>query len=463
MIDFRRAPATQAGQIIIVAMTFSLVVLILVGSMISYALIQVSHQRQAMGRVQGLNIAEAGIERALWGLNNIAGFNGETDVNYGGGVYTSRLTNLSGSSKLITVEVYVPNAANPKAKRVVQVTANVGTTNVSFNYGVQVGIGGLEMNNSARVIGNVYSGGNIIGTNTARIQGTAIVATPNGVIDGMDIDDDSWSHTIRNGSTVGGNANHAVLQNTNVTGNVTADSISNCTIGGDATYDIRSGCNVSGSVTTPNPTPFTPAAPVDFPITQAQIDAWQQEAESGGTLGTQNYWTGSQTLGPKKINGDLILSNDARLTVTGTLWVTGQIRLTNTSIMRLSNSYGPLSGVVISGTQGHTTNGNIEISNSAQALGSGTAGSYIMLLSQRANLTTPAIRTSNSGISAILYAATGMVEINNTAALKEITAGKLRITNTASVTYETGLANANFSSGPGGAWEIQDQSWQLLQ
>ena len=63
----------------------------------------------------------------------------------------------------------------------------------------------------------------------------------------------------------------------------------------------------------------------------------------------------------------------------------------------------------------------------------------------------------------ILYAADGVVEVSNNAALKEITANKIHLSNGASVTYESGLASPLFSSGPGGGWEIQDQSWQLLQ
>src|SRR3989338_195957 len=120
--------------------------------------------------------------------------------------------------------------------------------------------------NTAKIIGNVYSSGNIIGTNSARIQGMTIASGPTGVIDGMDIDGDAWSRTIRGNSTVGGNATHAVLQNTTVTGNVVADSISNCTIGGTAKYDTKSNCTVNGAATIPNPDAFVPADVLSLPI-----------------------------------------------------------------------------------------------------------------------------------------------------------------------------------------------------
>ncbi|HYC79852.1 MAG TPA: hypothetical protein VEC17_02405, partial [Candidatus Binatia bacterium] len=284
-----------------------------------------------------------------------------------------------------------------------------------------------------------------------------------GIIEGMDIDNNSWSHTIRGGSNVLGNATHSVIQNTNVTGNVVADSISNCSIGGSATYDTRSSCTVSGAVTTPNPNTFTAPAVLPLPIDETQIDAWEAEASAGGTIGTQSFNSGTRTLGPVKINGDLILTNDAQVIITGTIWVTGNITLSQTSIIRLSSGYGGLSGVIIAGVDESPTTGTITIGQSTQALGSGTAGSYLMLLSQKEGVATIAISTSQSSGSAILYAGEGMIEVSQSGSLKEITAEKLRITNSATVTYETGLANTNFTSGPGGGWEIQDQTWQLLQ
>ena len=61
----------------------------------------------------------------------------------------------------------------------------------------------------------------------------------------------------------------------------------------------------------------------------------------------------------------------------------------------------------------------------------------------------------------IVYAGEGEIEIDNSAALKEVTANKLKITNSATVTYESGLANNNFFSGPSGSWTVQ--SWGETQ
>lgn len=461
-MSLSRIKDRQSGQMIITVVIFALIIMVAVSSLVGYAMLQIQAQRQAVGRTLGLSIAEAAVESAIWKLNNQPGYNGESGTGYNGGVYNITLTTL-GNSKIIRAEAFVPDAAAPKAKRVVQVTATTGTTNYAFNYGVQVGDGGLEMSNSSRVIGNVYSNGNIVGTNSARISGTAIVAGPAGIIDGMDVDENSWAYRIQNNSAVGGNATHAILQNTSVGGNVVADSIASCSVGGNATYDTRSSCSVGGSATTPNPNPFVPAEVLPLPISEAQIDLWEQEAAAGGVVSTQSYSSGSRTLGPKKINGNLILNNTAEVVVTGTLWVTGEIRLSNSAILRLDPSFGAAGGVVLAGIDESSANGYIEINNSAQTLGSGTAGSYLLLLSQREGLGSTAIAQTNGSGSAILYAGEGLIALTNSSAMKEITARKLRISNSATVTYESGLANAQFTSGPAGGWEVLFGTWQLLQ
>src|SRR3990167_5802233 len=262
---------------------------------------------------QSYFLAEASVEDVVYRLqtgkpveaNEVLSLNGST-------VTTVTTDTAEGKQIVATGEV-------KETVRKVKVNLILGT-GIAFHYGVQIGQGGLEMSNSSKVIGNAYSNGNIIGTNSARIQGTAIASGPTGIIDGMDIDGDAWSHTIRGISTVGGKATHAVLQNTTVTGNVVADSISSCTIGGTAKYDTRSSCAVTGAITTPNPDVFVPATILPLPISEAQIDVWESEAEVGGVVGDQIYSSGTRNLCPKKINGDLILSNTAEIVVTGTLW-----------------------------------------------------------------------------------------------------------------------------------------------
>ena len=450
------------GSILLLALIVSASVVTATVGFFNYYASAVQAERFSLAAAQARSLAEAGIDKAVYELNQSSNYSGENETPLGNGVFSVSVASIDSNTKRVTVTGSVPNSVRPTATKVVQATIGIDASVVSFNYGVQIGQGGLEMSNSSKIIGNVYAGGNIIGTNSARIQGDAIVSGPAGIIEGMVIDGNAWSHTIKGDSTVGGNANHSVLQNTTVTGAVVADAISNCTIGGTAKYDTRSSCTVSGIATTPNPDAFIPAEALPLPISEAQIDAWEAEAVIGGTEGSQTFSSGTRSLGPMKINGNLTLSGSAELVVTGILWVTGEIKLSNTSVLRLDASYGNSNGVVMAGVDESASAGYIEISNSAQVLGSGVAGSHLMLLSQR-EMGSDAIKTSNNSVTAILYAGEGQIEISNSADLKEVTAHKLKITNNSTVTYESGLQNASFSNGPGGSWAVVPGTYAITR
>lgn len=451
----------ESGQIIILGLIFMTVVTASVGALVGYAGVQIRSHRQAVARSQGLGIAEAGVEAAIWKLNHQVGYAGESNTSFGDGVYSITITNLSGSQKLIRSDSYVPNASNPRGKRSVQVTATIGTENIGFNYGVQAGTGGFTMDENATLQGNVYANGDILGANGSRVNGDAIVAGPTGKIMKMLVSGNSWSHFIED-STVGGSANHYSLNNTNVTGNVSASSIANCNIGGTASYDSRFACSISGATTTPNTNIPTDPDIEPLPIQDAQINDWEQEAEQGGVLGSQVV-SGTVSLGPKKISGDLTVNNGSTLIVTGTLWVTGKVTMVNNAIVKLDPVFGSMSGVIVVGVEGSSSAGLIDLSNNVQVLGSGTSGSYLMLLSQMDSCSSTSINVQNNVTGAIFYAGLSQIDVSNNGGAKELTACKIFLDNNSTITYESGLANANFSSGPGGGWQVADQTWQLLQ
>ena len=157
------------------------------------------------------------------------------------------------------------------------------------------------------------------------------------------------------------------------------------------------------------------------------------------------------------------IKNTAVVTLTGTLWVSGDLTIQNSAVVGLNSSYGDASGLVlVDDPLNRSSKSILDVKNSAEIKGSGTPGSYIMLVSRNNsaenNGDTDAIEVQNTSSAPIYYAPHGSIEIRNSAALKEVTAYKLEITNSATVTYETGLANINFSSGPSGGWSID--SWK---
>lgn len=242
-----------------------------------------------------------------------------------------------------------------------------------------------------------------------------LTATINGIAVGTGGVGDAWANTITGGSVTG---------------------TKYCQVG--------TGCNTSRG----------DPPPTNFPISDANIATWKDDAEAGGTYsGTYTAVGTTGMLGPRKITGDLVVNNGAILTVTGTLWVQGNITLNNGGKIKLASSYGSDDGVIV-------TDGRVSINNNATFENSGTSGSYIMVVTTSdcpssvscggAN----AIDVNNNAEAVILNAQQGTINLNNNAALIEATAEKLVLSNNATVTYQSGLADLNFSSGPSGSWSV---------
>jgi len=194
----------------------------------------------------------------------------------------------------------------------------------------------------------------------------------------------------------------------------------------------------------------------ELPISAGIIQDWKDVAAAGGVCappvcdvsGNYKLTNGaSGSLGPIKINGNLELDNNATLTVTGTLWVLGEITFSNNCTVRLSPGYGALSGVIL-------TNSKVTISNNCVFEGSGQAGSYILLLTDKSSPTEEVMAISNNSTGVIYYASNGTIEFSNNATAKEATAYGIELENNATITYESGLSNISFSSGPGAGYDI---------
>ena len=54
------------------------------------------------------------------------------------------------------------------------------------------------MSNSAEVIGNVFSNGPIVGSNSNIVRGDVVSAGPSGLVDGVRATSSVYAHTIRN-------------------------------------------------------------------------------------------------------------------------------------------------------------------------------------------------------------------------------------------------------------------------
>lgn len=262
----------------------------------------------------------------------------------------------------------------------------------------------------------------------------------------------NWSASNASWASAGGDFNFKIwlggvitkLTDVTVEGNAHANTIEDSTIHGDAYYQSLTDTVVTGTLHAGSPDP----GPIDFPVSDAQIDDWKDAAAAGGTIvGDYRPADGSSvTLGPTVITGDLLLNNGQTLTVTGTIHVLGNIDIDNNAQVRLDAGYGTYSGVIIA-------DGTVHVKNNAVFQGAGP-GSYVMIITTAAGggHHGGAVDFHNNATGLIMYAPNGLIYLHNNVQVTELTGHSIHLSQGAVLQYEQGLESAVFSSGPAGAW-----------
>ncbi|MDP3056930.1 MAG: hypothetical protein Q8N37_00185 [bacterium] len=264
---------------------------------------------------------------------------------------------------------------------------------------------------------------------------------------------------------VGGNAYANTIKDSTIVGEAFYQTIINSTVGGAACMNAK--CH-------PGSVDYSIAA---MPISDSNIADWKATASAGidlrslcnatGTvLNPITLDTGYMDCGPSGFQGD------GHMILNGTVWVKGNITFGTNTRVKLSVAYGTRSGVLIADST-DPAKGKITIGNNSPICGTQgytaanppecnpSNGTYILVLSTHAGYADNAITIANNSNGAIYYAHNGLAQVSNGANIKEVTAKKLLLKQNAIVTYEQGLANANFSNGPGAGWEIN--SWNETQ
>jgi len=252
------------------------------------------------------------------------------------------------------------------------------------------------------------------------------------------------------------------LDSVNIGGDAHANTISNATVTGDAYYQSIFNSTVSGSAC-PNSAchPGSDDPPVQpFPVSDGNIVQWEQEAENGVVVFNDLNITADTTIGPEKIVGNLTVGNGATVTLNGPVWVKGNILFDTNAAIQLNPDFGDGSTVIIADDPDNpTVNGQITIQNNANFLGTSSTASFIMLLSNYEGAG-HAIEVTNNTQAAIFYAHKGSIYLANNVNLKEVTGHTIIMSQNATINYESGLANASFTSGPGASWKILSKSWR---
>ena len=415
----KRKINNQSGAAMLTAVVFFLFIsLAIIGGLVTPSVREFRNANNLIKSRQSFFLSESGLEDAYFRLKNAISIESSTSITLNSDVATTDITDSDYNEKKITT---LGDVSFRQRKNELILSTGTG---ISFNYGIQSGAGGFIIGN-ATVNGNVYSNGNIIGNNGAIITGSAFAAGISSVIDNIDVGEDEvgdgWAHIV-------------------------TDS----TIAGNLYCQTGSGNNISCDTSRADP------SVVDMPITQLMIDQWKLDSEEGETIAGNFTVSSPATLGPAKITGNLAIN--ANLTITGTVYVMGNITTNNGAHISLSSSYGSAGGIII-------VDGRVVLSNNVQFFGSGGEESYVLLIStsdcpnQCSGLN--AIEILNNVGAIIINAQYGTVHIENNVNLNEVVGEQIVIDNNAEVNYVSGLANASFISGPSGGWNVK--SWKEIE
>lgn len=446
------------GQVLLLSMVLVLFVFLGAGSLLTFSFERVLTEQRLSRIEDARQVAEAGLDKAIFEINaQGSSYSGET-FTIGPGTTIITITNNDDGSKTLTS---VATVQDQTLTARVKVSSSPTTDHASFFYAIQVGSGGIKFKNNATVIGNVVSDGSLEGANGASIsQSTSVSGTGNS-ISNLTIGTDAYVHTLT-GSVVGQDARTIGITESTIGRDAYAASINKSTIGRDAYANSITRSSVGGN--TYSGSGITPPTPVPFPLTDEQMDSWETDAAAGGTV--PSYTLGnnqSATLGPIKVDGDLVIDNGATLTITGTIWVTGTITIENGATLQLDPGYGATSGIIVASNPNQpSSKGKVVIENNVTVNGSGEPTSNILVLSRLEGTSDVAIDAANNSSSMTLYAPLGKVVVHNNFIINSVTAYQLELQNNAQIVYNSGIASSEFAAGPGGAWQILSGTVEIL-
>ncbi len=417
----RKKINNQSGAAMLIVIVFFLFIsLAIIAGLVSPSIREFKDANVSLNSKESFFLSESGSEDAYYRLIKNKPIGGSETITLNSNSVTTTITSIGSNQKQISSTGSV--SAYQRKTNLVLTTV----PGLSFNYGIQIGTGGVYLNSGA-INGNVYASGPITASSSGGnlISGTAISSGINGLISGYN----QW--TQFHIGTVSGTAQAHTVNNVSSTGLIYCQN---------GTGNNKS-CTAQSDPVAAN-----------LPVADSNITGWKNDATTGGInngdLNVGTYPTQNVTMGPKKIVGNLNVYGGGVLTVSGTLWVTGNINLTSGSQIKLISSYGANDGVIVA-------DGNILINGGSFATGSGTAGSYIMLLTTSSS--TSAVSINGGSGATIIYAPNGTVDVNGGATLKEVVGNRMTIEGGSSITYESGLINTSFSSGPSGSWSVN--SW----
>ena len=432
-VPFNRSQSRGAALLIVTIffMLGSLIAILGVGRTAYY---DVLRSRTLLESTQAYYVTEAGVEDVVYRLRKgkTVSASGIETLSFAGSTATTTIT-----PGFDTVAVDTQSSLH-SLYRANHVVLGIGG-GASFSFGLQSSTGGISMANSSAVVGNIYSNGTVTGAGSNMVYGDVVSAGASGLVTGV----------------------HA-------TGSAYAHSIVGATIDKDAYYQSKIGSIILG--TSFPGSPDQSAKPL--PITDATISDWETAAEAGGVVSSPCPYVINTniSLGPKKITCDVVIDKSStNLTLTGPVWITGNLDTKSGPNILVDSSHpGASATIIVDNPADRLTSSKMTLDQSTGFVAT-TTGTYVLMVSgnNSSELGGPEVaisagnKTTFGQREVIYYAPHGKLNASNSVKLRGATAYAIALSQSASVEYQTGMMSLLFTGGPSGGYIIN--SWKEVQ
>lgn len=421
----------------------------LIGALTFLSFQEVRINRAFLKSVDARAAADSGVEDALWRIMSGKQISSSEVIATGIATATVAVETMG------TVRTIRSSGEREQFRQAVSARIEKPSIGPGFSFGAHVGDGGLEMGNNSSVSGGVFSNGSIKGDNGAVITGDAFAAGTSS-IENVRISRDARARLIKS-SAVGRDAfASSKIDDTTVARDARAHELDDATISRDAYYTIvDDDTTVAGSRITPSQPPAD-AASAPMPIADETIQRWKNDASAKGVIASGTCaqdWsppTSTYTVDGGVIERNLKIENNKTLILKGTVWVKCAVDVSGGGAVRLHSSYGAASGVLIADQRMH-------FQNNGAFQGSGTAGSYILILTTASSggHHGSAIDLHNNASGAIFYAASGLVYLHQNVTATQLSGRTVHMENNTTLQYDAALPSTEFASGSLGTYDMK--------
>lgn len=435
----RKNSAQQGSILLSLVLVLPFLILILAAYM-SLTTSGMKLARTDMLRVNAQLAVDAGIDAALSIINqddDWAGTEGEVELRNADDIRTTyevEVFDTDEDRKEIAAvgRSYTP-ADSPEPTSTVRIMVDLRPVKYG-GYSLVSGVGGLSLKNNSRILGgNVYINGKVDLINSAQI---GLTTNPVNM------------HVAHQSCPNPPSANYPQVCASGENGEPISIK-NNARIYGDVKANNQTNGN---GMTSPGLTASSGVAPLPLPEYDREAHkaavAVQQSGSQAGCSGGTKTWPANL-----KVNGDVRISNGCNVIIEGDVWITGSLRLQNSSRITVSESLGETMPVVmVDGSEAQLTNSSRLVGNSH------STGLQIITFRSNAscspdctevtgpelassqNLTTISLSNSSAGPNSIFYAKWSKVSVGNSGEIGALIGQTVELTNSSAIVFDTGSA-----------------------